>query len=147
MPQNAIKVVQCYMKQLLHCRTCHEAAVLPQQLQPWHCSAVCMNNRCGWCLQDRINSLALSGPYTLSANDLLCSMLWHASCLVRNRTNTTGIFHMMFDLRQMHAPDDYFGNAHRVLSVLGEEPCVWSNGAFRSLSWCNCILCASHSCC
>lgn len=93
--------------------------------------SVYINNRCGWCLQDRINSLALSGPYTLSANDLLCSMLWHASCMVRNRTNTTGIFHMMFDLQQMHTPDDYFGNAHCVLSVSGEEPCVQFNSALQ----------------
>ena len=47
-------------------------------------------------------------------------MLWHASCLVRERPHCAGVFHLMFDLRQMHVPDAYFGNAHSVLNVIGE---------------------------
>lgn len=77
-------------------------------------------------LQDKINSLTLSGPHRLSTNDLLCSMLWHASCLVRDRTDSAGVFNLMFDLRQMHVPDAYFGNAHCVLNVTGGKvlaPC------------------------
>ena len=54
-------------------------------------------------------------------------MLWNASCLVRDRTDTTGTFHLLFDLRQMHAPDAYFGNAHCLLSVSGDKLCVSSN--------------------
>lgn len=56
-------------------------------------------------------------------------MLWHASCLVRDRTDTAGIFHLSFDLRQMHAPDAYFGNAHCLLSVSGGKLSVWSSNA------------------
>ena len=70
--------------------------------------------------QDRINSLPLSGPHRLSSNDLLCSILWHVSCLVRDRTDSSGTFYLAFDLRQMHVPDAYFGNAHSILSVLGK---------------------------
>ena len=71
-------------------------------------------------LQDRINSLALSGPHRLSANDLLCAMLWHVVCLVRDRTDSAGTFHLPFDLRQMHVPDSYFGNAHCMMTVVGK---------------------------
>ncbi len=71
-------------------------------------------------IQDRINSLPLSGPHRLSSNDLLCSILWHVSCLVRDRTNSSGTFYLPFDLRQMHVPDAYFGNAHSMLSVRGK---------------------------
>lgn len=71
-------------------------------------------------IQDRINSLPLSGPHRLSSNDLLCSILWHVSCLVRDRTSSGGTFYLPFDLRQMHVPDAYFGNAYSMLSVLGK---------------------------
>ncbi|DBA89450.1 TPA: hypothetical protein ACH3X1_004081 [Trebouxia sp. C0004] len=71
--------------------------------------------------KDRINSLPLSGPYRLSSNDLLCSILWHVSCLVRDRTGSSGTFYLPFDLRQMHVPDAYFGNAHSMLSVLDPD--------------------------
>ena len=82
----------------------------------------CMNaSHCRACwLQDRINGLPLAGPHRLSSNDLLCSMLWHVSCLVRDRSGSSGVFNLMFDLRQMHVPDAYFGNAHCVLNVTGE---------------------------
>lgn len=71
--------------------------------------------------KDRINSLALSGPHRLSANDLLCAMLWHVVCLVRDRSDSAGTFHLPFDLRQMHVPDSYFGNAHCMMTVLDPE--------------------------
>lgn len=71
--------------------------------------------------KDRINSLPLSGPHRLSSNDLLCSILWHVSCLVRDRTDSSGTFYLAFDLRQMHVPDAYFGNAHSMLSVLDPD--------------------------
>lgn len=70
--------------------------------------------------QDRINSLPLSGPHRLSSNDLLCSILWHVSSLVRDRSDSSGTFYLPFDLRQMHVPDAYFGNAHSMLSVQGK---------------------------
>lgn len=71
--------------------------------------------------KDRINSLPLSGPHRLSSNDLLCSILWHVCCLVRDRSDSSGTFCLPFDLRQMHVPDAYFGNAHSMLSVLDPE--------------------------
>ena len=80
--------------------------------------------------QDRINSLTLSGPHRLSSNDLLCSILWHVSCLVRDRTDSGGTFYLPFDLRQMHVPDAYFGNAHSMLSVQGKFtgfPAFWGS--------------------
>jgi len=72
-------------------------------------------------IQDRINSLPLSGPHRLSSNDLLCSILWHVSCLVRDRTDSSGTFYLPFDLRQVHVSDAYFGNAHSMLSVQGKD--------------------------
>lgn len=73
-------------------------------------------------MQDKINSLTLSGPHRLSSNDVLSAILWHVICLVRDRTDSAGTFYLPFDLRQMHVPDAYFGNAHCMLSVLGELP-------------------------
>ena len=120
-PQTAINAVKRCINQACALQANLEADLLPQhfgnRLMLKTVQQKC--NKC--CLQDKINSLALSGPYTLSANDLLCSMLWHASCLVRDRIDTGGIFHLLFDLRQMHAPDAYFGNAHCLLSVPGEK--------------------------
>ena len=81
-------------------------------------------------LQDRINTLTLSGPHRLSSNDLLCSIVWHVSCLVRDRTDSAGSFFLPFDLRQMHVPDAYFGNAHCRLTVLGE---FWPAGIHQEL--------------
>ncbi|DBB03207.1 TPA: hypothetical protein ACH3X1_013294 [Trebouxia sp. C0004] len=81
--------------------------------------------------KDRMNSLPLSGPHRLSSNDLLCSILWHVSCLVRDRTNSSGTFYLPFDLRQMHVPDAYFGNAHSMLSVLGEHYRISSSWGLR----------------
>ena len=71
-------------------------------------------------VQDKINSLPLSGPHRLSSNDLLGSIVWHVSCLIRDRTDSAGTFNLPFDLRQMHVPDSYFGNAHCTLSVSGK---------------------------
>lgn len=82
-------------------------------------------------IQDRINSLPLSGPHRLSSNDLLCSILWHVSCLLRDRTGSSGTFYLPFDLRQMHVPDAYFGNAHSVLSVLGKVYRISSSWGLR----------------
>ena len=77
--------------------------------------------------QDRINSLPLSGPHRLSSNDLLCSILWHVSSLVRDRSDSSGTFYLPFDLRQMHVPDAYFGNAHSMLSVQGKLYRIFSS--------------------
>ena len=82
-------------------------------------------------IQDRINSLPLSGPHSLSSNDLLCSIFWHVSCLVRDRTGSSGTFYLPFDLRQMHVPDAYFGNAHSMLSVQGKVYRISSSGWVR----------------
>ncbi len=83
-------------------------------------------------IQDRINSLPLSGPHRLSSNDLLCSILWHVSCLVRDRHDSSGTFYLPFDLRQMHVPDAYFGNAHSMLSVVGKSCRISSSYGLRN---------------
>ena len=58
----------------------------------------------------------------MSSNDLLCSILWHVTCMVRHRSDCdTGTFYLPLDLRQMHAPDAYFGNAQCVQTVVGES--------------------------
>lgn len=72
-------------------------------------------------VQDRTNRLTLAGPNRLSSNDLLCSLLWHVVCIVRQRSEVaTGAFVFPMDLRQMHVPDDYFGNAQCIQAVCGE---------------------------
>ena len=64
----------------------------------------------------------MAGPHDMSSNDLLCSILWHVVCLVRHRSESeSGMFYLPLDLRQMHAPDAYFGNAQCVLKVQGES--------------------------
>ncbi|KAL3158418.1 hypothetical protein ABBQ38_010653 [Trebouxia sp. C0009 RCD-2024] len=69
-------------------------------------------------LKDRLNHSTMAGPYDMSSNDLLCSILWHVTCMVRQRSESdTGKFYVPLDLRQMHAPDAYFGNAHCVQSI------------------------------
>lgn len=71
-------------------------------------------------VQDRTNALTLAGPNRLSSNDLLCSLLWHVICIVRPRTEVDkGTFFFPMDLRQMHVPDDYFGNAQCIQAVSG----------------------------
>lgn len=73
-------------------------------------------------LQDRLNHSTMAGPYDMSSNDLLCSILWHVTCMVRQRSESdTGKFYVPLDLRQMHAPDAYFGNAHCVQSITGVQ--------------------------
>jgi len=58
----------------------------------------------------------------MSSNDLLCSILWHVTCMVRHRSDCdTGTFYLPLDLRQMHAPDAYFGNAQCVQTVTGKH--------------------------
>lgn len=69
-------------------------------------------------LKDRLNNTTMAGPHDMSSNDLLCSILWHVTCMVRHRTDSdTGTFYLPLDLRQMHAPDAYFGNAQCVQTV------------------------------
>lgn len=71
-------------------------------------------------LQDRLNYTTMAGPHDMSSNDLMCSILWHVTCIVRLRSDCdTGKFYLPLDLRQMHAPDAYFGNAHCVQSITG----------------------------
>ena len=71
-------------------------------------------------LQDRLNYTTMAGPHDMSSNDLLCSILWHVTCMVRHRSDSdTSRFYLPLDLRQMHAPDAYFGNAQCVQSITG----------------------------
>ena len=71
-------------------------------------------------MQDRLNNTTMAGPHDMSSNDLLCSVLWHVTCMVRHRSDCeTGMLYLPLDLRQMHAPDAYFGNAQCVQSVKG----------------------------
>ena len=73
-------------------------------------------------LQDRLNYTVMAGPHDMSSNDLLCSILWHVTCMVRHRPDCdTGTFYLPLDLRQMHAPDAYFGNAQCVQIVRGDH--------------------------
>ena len=84
-------------------------------------------------LQDRLNHTTMAGPHDMSSNDLLCSTLWHVICMVRHRSDSdTGRFYLPLDLRQVHAPDAYFGNAHCVQSITGVQlPCM----CVVSLTW------------
>ena len=89
-------------------------------------------------LQDRLNNTTMAGPHDMSSNDLLCSILWHVTCMVRHRSDCdTGTFYLPLDLRQMHAPDAYFGNAQCVQTVTGKHT--------YNLHLCACV-CVQHAC-
>ena len=90
-------------------------------------------------LQDRLNNTTMAGPHDMSSNDLLCSILWHVTCMVRHRSDCeTGTFYLPLDLRQMHAPDAYFGNAQCVQTVTGKHQ--WN------LYVCVCVHACRHAC-
>ncbi len=102
----------------------HQWACNGQSLQRLKCLGLLVQMLTAVCtlLQDRLNNTTMAGPHDMSSNDLLCSILWHVTCMVRHRSDCdTGTFYLPLDLRQMHAPDAYFGNAQCVQNVTGKH--------------------------
>ncbi|KAK9811402.1 hypothetical protein WJX72_003316 [[Myrmecia] bisecta] len=99
-------------------------------------------------LKAQINALQPAGSEPLSANDVLTSLLRHAVRQVRGLPydqDTLGSrwVGLLFNMRQVHVPADYFGNGSIVLYVPGQPKATARAPHSATLSNKHC--CVSHS--
>ncbi|KAK9816612.1 hypothetical protein WJX72_002740 [[Myrmecia] bisecta] len=76
-------------------------------------------------LKAQLQALLPKGSVLLSTNDVICALIWHVTCGVRNRplpgerARRHGRITMPLDLRDAYLPKDYFGNGYTSYSIPG----------------------------